>query len=264
MALYVDGKKRVEDTRNVVLVSEKEFVAKLLAIAGDVRMLWMPSLSGTTDTEKSKNQDTITYSEALTSLDAAPGKLGNGNFVEFNGTDEEADSPDSTDHDFGDGANDNAFSVTALINHDNNDFEAIVAKEGSASEDQWRFMTNGTGYPQLLCVDASESSFIGKTSPNAASGAWKLVSGTYDGTGLASGFDIYEDGLVVAATENSSGTYTAMEAKSSTLQIAHRYATPQEYFDGKIAFILITGKALNADEQWAIKELVNSFYDLSL
>ena len=43
-----------------------------------------------------------------------------------------------------------------------------------------------------------------------------------------------------------------------------RYTTKERYFDGSIALIALTAKALGQDDVWALRELVNSYFGLSL
>lgn len=241
-----------------------EFKAKLLDICGDVRLLWFPDLTGTTVVDASRVAATITYSKEVGDFDDPPAALGNGVAVQFDGVDEEADTPDVAGLSFGDGANDNPFSVVALVNQDVVGAEVIIAKEASSSDEEWTFEVDSSGNPQFVLTDESASATIGRQDATALSSTIALISGTYDGAGLASGISIYLNGLATDDTDVVANSYVAMEAGASTVQIAHHYATPALFWDGKIAFALVTGKELTADEQWAIKTLVNGYYSLSL
>jgi hypothetical protein len=54
-----------------------------------------------------------------------------------------------------------------------------------------------------------------------------------------------------------------MEASSVVVSVGC-LGDPAWFYNGEMAFALITAKELNADEQWAIKNLVNAFYNLAL
>lgn len=265
MAIYIDGKKRVEDTRGLVLVSEKEFIGKLLAIAGDVRMLWMPSLTGTTATDKSRHEATITYSKEISTWDTPPSKLGNGTVATFDGTDEEGDTPDNNRLSFGDGANDSPFSVLALINTATlSGNQEVIAKESSAAAAEWRMQITSGKLDFYLSDESASSSLNRGSTASLVVDTWLLGGYTYDGSSLHAGAKMWKDGVELASTGSFSSTYTAMENTVAITGIAKRYSSAERFFNGKMGFVLITGKELNADEQWAIKELVNGYYGLSL
>ena len=258
----VDGKEAILKQQRM----EDEFVSRLLAIAGDVRMFAMAQPGDTTTTtEKSKNADVITWSESLADFDAPVSKLGEGYAWDFNGTDEEGDSPDASDdtHTFSDGTYNDAFSVMALINPDTVSTEmSIVAKDAGSSDREWYFALNTSGDVYLNKRDTDVPANIARYSSPLTVDTWTLVSVVDPGTNIAASMNAYVDGVVDndAVTENAS--WIGMNPSTATLEIAQR--TGANFFDGSIAFILLTGKELNADEQWAIKELVNWFYGLSL
>lgn len=252
---------------DAVHMRQADFESELLSICGDVRLLWMPTPSDTTtSTSKDRNERTVTYSESIQSFDDAGAKrLGNGYYVTFNGTDEEADTPHVAGLSFGDGAVDEPFSILSLVKPDANDTSyIIVAKEASASDQEWRFLITSSGYPQMALRDESSSGEIVREDQTAIGTDWVLAGATYDGSGTHPGIGIWVDAVKTDDASQSSGDYTAMEAGASTVQIAHRFTTPAIFFDGSLAFVLVTAKELTADEQWQIKTLVNEFYNLSL
>lgn len=266
---YLDGVAQNPSTRSSILVSTSEFVAKLLDVAGDVRFLWMPSLTGTTDTEKTRHGATVTYSENLSSFDVVPAKLGNGNFVTFNGTDEEGDTPNNARLSFGDGANDESLSFVALINPDEAGSDSVFSKREDTIAEEYNLRISSSSKFEIFLFDNSASAAtIGRPSSSSFSaGSWALGSITYDGAGVNTGIHVYKDGVLDDGTPTSSGSYTAMEALATKPAIAHYLSsssTPTDFFNGKIAFILATGKELSADDQWVIKGLVNAYYGLSL
>lgn len=256
-----------------VHMSQADFESELLSICGDVRLLWMPlSTDTTTSTSKDRNERTVTYSKDINTFDD-PGarRLGNGYYVTFDGTDEEADTPDVDGLSFGDGAVDEPFSVLALVSLDLNESgdEAIVGKYGGGSgeAEEWRFFLD-SGKVSLEVYDASQSA---RLRPAAAASfttnTWTLFSGTYDGAGAYPGVKLWQDAaLLTGYTDISAGTYIAMENTSEpvTLGSIDNNGSPIHFVDGSLAFVLITAKELTADEQWQTKTLVNEFYNLSL
>lgn len=243
-----------------------EFLNRLLEICGDVRFLWLAELGQTTtSTGKSRHAATITWSETVVDFDAAPFRLGLGYAFDFNGTDEEGDTPDSSIHNFGDGVVDEPASWLVLAKPDANDTAySLLAKEESASAEQWELGLNASGHLVLTLTDESASATLLGTYATAVGTDWTLLGSTYDGNGLSTGIKNFVDGLGVTTVGSGAGSYTAMENVTSKLHVASHYDTKALFFNGKIAFALLTGKELTADEQWAIKELINWFYDLSL
>lgn len=242
----------------------EQFVAALHSI-GELRRLWVPALTGTDVTDKSRNAATITYLKEVGDFDTPPAALGYGNIVTFNGTDEEADMPDADDVSFGDGASNEPLSVIALVKQDVAEAAVILAKEASSSDEEWVLETDSSGNPQFILTDESASATIGKRDATPLStSSWSLISGTYDGNALASGIKIYLNGISTGDTNVATNAFVAMEAGASKVQVAHHYATPALFWDGSIAFIAIYAKELNADDQWYLKQLVNSFFDLNL
>lgn len=241
-----------------------EFVSRVLDICDDVRIFGLAQSGDTTSTTgKSKGARVITWSKDITTFDTPPDTLGEGYQWDFDGTDEEGDSPDIVALSFGDGATDDPFSIVALVNQDTAEAAVIVAKEASASDEEWVLETDSSGNPQLILTDESASATIGKQDATALSGQSLLVA-TYDGLSLNSGIGMYLNGISTGDTLIATNAYTAMEAGASKLQVAHHYATPALFWDGKIAFFLVTGKELTADEIWELKTLVNWYYNLSL
>jgi hypothetical protein len=48
------------------------------------------------------------------------------------------------------------------------------------------------------------------------------------------------------------------------IRIGIRYTTAERFYNGRISMLAVVGKALTIDEIWALKELVNGYFDLSL
>ena len=81
----------------------------------------------------------------------------------------------------------------------------------------------------------------GSTSINSTADApitenvWRFVVATYDGGEHPSGVNLYEDGAVVASTDEDDAAYVAMKDLPSTFQLAHQRTDPVGLFDGKMA-----------------------------
>ena len=252
---------------------ERQFEHPLLALLGDCRLLWRPSLADVaTATDKSRYARTLTFSESLRDFDAKPTRLGSGVAVRFNGTDEEADTPDVDGLSFGDGAVDQPFSVVALVKPDSIAAErTILARwdENSGGQSrEFRFYHTGAGFPVIELYDESANAYIGRQDQTALStSAYSLLVTTYDGSGASTGVAIYVDAALVDDADSVSGSYTAMENLGVVTGLAHKLDTSgaaANFFDGKMALVALVAKELSPDEVWAVKSLANSFFGLSL
>ena len=249
------------------------FQSDLLDILGDTRYFWMPAKADTTTTTgSSRNASTITYSESLADFDSGIVTLGSGVAVDFNGSDEEGDTNDAANLSFGDGTNDQPFSVLALVYPDVVDtVMTIVAKSdetsGSELREYWFYM-DGSGYPSFEIFDESANAIIGREDQTALTAAtWTLLAGTYDGSGAVTGINIYKDAALVDDNNaGTTGTYVGMENTATKVQLAfHTGASAaEEFWNGRLALVAVVAKELSADEVWKLKKLVNGFYDLTL
>lgn len=242
------------------------FIQNLLEILEDTRLLILPQVTDTTTTtDESRNARVVTWSESLRSFDVPPQALqGYGTPVQFNGSDEEGDIPDADNLSFGDGAVDLPFSVVALIRADENDaLMTIIAKENSASAEEWALFLDASGHPNFKLTDESATATLERRDATAVgTTAYVLLVATYDGTAQQTGIHIYKDGVEVDDTDDSSGTYTAMENTAALVHIGARYTTKEQFFDGRIALLAVCGKQLSIDEVWSLREAVNSWFGL--
>jgi hypothetical protein len=242
------------------------FLASFFAICGDVRLLWMPrSGETTTTTDRSRNALTLTYSKDVTTFDTPPYILGSGFAVDFDGVDEEADTPNTNLLTFGDGDSDEPFSVIALVNFTDATSSTFFAKHAN-NQSEWIFQTDTSDQPVLFLYDQSAGANIKNRDATAlAEGSWVFLACTYDGSADPNGIRVYVDGVSLADTPASSGTYTAMENLTGTGTLGHYDASGMAApMDGAMALVAVVAQQLIADDMWAIKELMNTFYDLSL
>jgi len=239
-----------------------------LAGLGDMRLLWTPEVGDTTtSTSRDRHGVTVTYSKSIATWDdAGPLNQGSGLYAHFDGTDEEADTPDNSRYSFGDGAVDSPFTIVALVNPDTvNAVRSIFSKENSAAVEEYDFHMDANGYPSVRLQDESATAYIGREDQTAlVAGAWVLLSFTYDGSGANTGIKIFRDSVRVDDADESSGTYVAMENTAALPVIGARYTTKEQFWDGGKAFVGLWAAELRVHTQWAIKERVNALYDLAL
>lgn len=241
-----------------------EFIATILRICGPVELLWLPALSDTTTTtERSRNARVVTYDATIA---ARIGTLGSGVSVDFDGTDDEADVPDADALSFGDGARDSPLSIIVLCKPDaNNALMSLLAKASSATVgEEYQFFLDASGHLNFQLQDESADTYLEARYAAAVGTSWTLLGGTYDGTGGIFGLALFTDGLTRAITNDSSGTYVAMENGAALVHLGARYTTKEQFFNGRIALAILCGKALTRDEMWELKNGVNAFCDLAL
>jgi hypothetical protein len=243
-----------------------EFLSDLIHILGDARFIWLPKSSETTtSTDESRHGVTVTYDATIA---ARISRQGSGVYVDFDGDDDEADTPDVANHSFGDSLVDQPFSLVWLGKPDTDtSVQTLISKQNSGSVDEWELGIEATtGYPQFFLVDASSSNSLGREDQTAIGTSDTLLVATYDGGGDEGGMRIYKDGtrvddVTAGATPLS---YVAMEDTASLVQLGARYSTPAQFYNGKMGLACITGKELNVDEVSVLKKLVNAFFDISL
>lgn len=200
-------------------------------------------------------QVTFTWSEAPGAFDTALDLTDPGSFqgimpsITFNGTDEEADSPDAAFWARGDGANDSAMSLGAWVKINGSHPSAILARfdnTGSAEVREWRFIVDGGDNLELQVFDESANVGASRISDGAIpTDVWKFVVATYDGTGgadamgtsgsVADNATLYFDGEIVASTATDNAAYVAMEDLGTPTTFAHRLLSgPAQLFEGSM------------------------------
>ena len=197
-----------------------------------------------------EEQVTFTWSEAPNSFDTKLDLTDPDSFqgiipiIDFNGTDEEADTPDAAYWSRDDAAG-QGFSIGAWVNADTGapplDMFGKWDSSSGAQLREWLFSTDSSGNLALDVYD--ESANVGAQRLADASmpiGQWVFVVATYDGGGgatAANGAVLYQDGSSVASTASNNGSYVAMEdlATLPTLAFHTGPSAPAQHLDGKIA-----------------------------
>ena len=219
--------------------------------------------NATAFTTKGGEQIAFTWSEAPSSFDTpldltdAESYQGIVPVLHFNGTDEEADTPDVGYWDGGDGSSDNPLSFGVWVNLNASTTENLLLKDSGTGQGSWRM---GTG--RLLIRDQSAEVQCRRDRDSAPSlGVWHFLVTTYSGVGgglAADGITMYEDGAVAASTATNSAGYVAMEADAHKVTFAT--STPSmQFFNGRTAGgplgLFFAKKELAADEVRALYDL---------
>jgi hypothetical protein len=249
------------------------FRGLLLSITDDVRTFFLPLSSDTASTsDRSRHGKSWVASKDMTTWDAGyPLTQGSGYYVHLDGTDEEFDVADDDIFTFGNGSIDYPFTVLALINPDTvSGVDTIIGKWDETTADplrEWIFQLNA-GKIEALLLDESSNGQIGRTDGSAlTAGTWYLVGVTYNGSRSNGGIRLYVNGVdQTDAVDNESGTYTAMEntATKPTIGFHIGASANEEFFDGKIATMVVIGKELSRDEMHNLVMPLRSHYDISI
>lgn len=210
----------------------------------------------------------FTWSEPVSDFDATPSIMVDLPVVTFNGTDEEADTPDAAYW----SRTLAPMSVGAWVNLTDATLSFVLAKYDSSSNTrEWIF---GTSSSDKLLFDLYDEGDA--VSPNAnintiagtalSQGVWVFVVATYDGSADASGINLYQDGVLVASTDDDDANFTSMRDTTANVMLAHHKNTPESLFDGKLQGgplgPFFTHTELSASEVTALYELGKAAFGL--
>lgn len=192
----------------------------------------------TTVTTVGENASVFTYSEAVTSFATPPYFKGPGHIpiITFNGTDEEADSPDAAYWTRADAA----FSVGAWVNLTDATSSTVLSKLDTAGNTrEWEFGFSSADKAILFIYDEddAQNDFISVTAAAAqAQSTWVFVVATLPGDDDETSMNLYYDGVVEGSPARAdSGDFGQMRDTNSTVKLAHSNATPANLFDGQMA-----------------------------
>ena len=159
--------------------------------------------------------------------------------VDFDGVDDEADSPDAAYWSRGNGSTDSAFSVGAWVNMTDATSSTILSKiHAGGNTREWEFMFDGSDQLKLRFYDESVSGnpdIFTAASAATSQGVWAFVVATYNGDETPSGINLYEGGALVASNDTDDVNYVAMEDLGGTVKLGFINTTPGNLFDGKMA-----------------------------
>lgn len=163
----------------------------------------------------------------------------------FNGTDEEADTPDAAYWTVDDSGGAGPFSLGAWIRPtDVTDVVLLCRHDGTTGAElrEWRWKINDSSKLILLLTD--ESANVTASRPSSASitaNQWQFVVVTYDGGGgatAADGINLYINGAVSNGSATNNASYVAMEDLATTTKLGFQEGsggTNEEFFAGAMA-----------------------------
>ena len=229
-----------------------EAVLNILGSTGTILPIGDPKHgqpNATTFSTVGEEQVTFTWSETPNSFDAPLDLTDPGSFqgvvpvVGLNGADEEADSPDAGYWSAGaDGTapNEPKISVGCWVRTDSvSAAQTLLAKRDTTGNGrEWEFALTSTGQLRFSLIDESVSGNpdIFTTQDTALTvSTWAFGVATYSGSTTPAGINLYKDGSVVASTDTDDAAYVAMENTTGKVMVAHRYTTPEQLYDGKMA-----------------------------
>ncbi len=219
-------------------------VKNILGATGTILPLGDPhhgQPNATTLTTVGEEQVTFTWSEAPSSFDTPLDLRDPSSFqgivpvLRFNGTDEEADSPDAAYWSRVGGA----FSVGAWVNLLDATSSTILAKYTESGDlREWRLHTTSGDDLQMVLSDEDDA-----TTPNATidsltdspvpENVWVFVGATYDGTANASGINLYVDGALAASTDTDDANFSSLRDTTATVELG--MGNGASFMDGSIA-----------------------------
>lgn len=220
--------------------------------------------NATTFTTKGEEQVTFTWSEAPGSFDTPLDLTDPDSFqgvipvLTFNGTDEDATTPDAAYWSRPAGA----FSMGMWVNLVDATSSALMARRISGSDlREWRWMLQSGDFVQLQLEDESESgnpNLLTQADATTPEGVWRFLAVTIDGSADATGLNLYADGVLVASSDTDNPNFVALEDLAQVTRLGSS-ESGGDYFDGKMAGgplgPFFTQLALTADQVRALYDL---------
>ena len=144
--------------------------------------------------------------------------------LSFNGSDEEADSPDAATWSVGNASADESFSLGAwLYVTDTAAIRTVLARDDNNVAREWYLLLLGDDTLSLARFDDSAGvSILVTTDAAIAQGEWIHVVGTSDDSEAHTGMNIYVNGATVAQTQADNASYVASEDTAAVTSLGHR------------------------------------------
>jgi hypothetical protein len=139
-----------------------------------------------------------------------------------------------------------------------------VATKYENANREYLFTTDSSDRLSLALYDNSNGTRIQRkynTALTSFQGQWINVVGTYDGSSLSSGINIYLNGTRVDDIDGNLGTYIAMENTTQPLEIGRSNLT--SFSNGKIDEVAIFNTALTPTEITSIASAPTDLTSLS-
>ncbi|NTU42266.1 MAG: hypothetical protein HGA78_04285 [Nitrospirales bacterium] len=181
-----------------------------------IKGLWLfdQTGAGTTISDRGPLSHDVTLSANASTLE--PDLEGYCRSLNFNASGEYWDTPDHADFSFGNGAVDSVFSIVALAKITGN---GVIAGKAdyttAATQIEWELGLNASGQLYLKLHDDSAGAYISRyCSATEPLNTWEVLIGKSSATGV-SGLKLYRGTTQVDDTNDTSGTYIAMENKTA-------------------------------------------------
>ena len=182
--------------------------------------------SGTSCTDASGNSLTGTHNGNPAYI---TGKVGT-HALDFDGVDDWVQVADTNLLSFGNGTTDSPFTFAAWVRRAaGGAVHAIFSKTQSTAGStpfEYQFSLTSADKLSVTLYDNNGGVQRGKLSDNAYAGdvgAWTHYAVTYDGSSTTAGITLYRNGVAIAATATTAGSYVAMENSIGPFRIGNRW-----------------------------------------
>ena len=145
----------------------------------------------------------------------------------YDGINDQSVIPNHPDFSFGNGVIDSPFSVFQWVEMTDATRFRAFNKAASNSALEYNFSTTGGDALAVTLYDlrvANNLQRITTGTLTAFQGSYILIGFTYDGSGLATGLKLYVNHQLMATTDTSAGSYTAMHPISVALKIGGHFS----------------------------------------
>lgn len=190
----------------------------------------------TTCTTVGGEQVVFTYSKDTRTWDTPPVTQGPARIpvYDFDGVDEEADSPDIAYFTRADAP----FSIGAWVNLTDATSSEIISKFSATGDTrEWRFGFDSSDHLIMLIYDeddAENDNISVVADGTTAQGTWVFVVAAQAGV-THTDMNLYSNGATVAQTQADSGNFGISRDTASTVKLGFQDSTPASLFDGSMA-----------------------------
>ena len=263
-----------QTVRTPLYMTRAELISRAVKIMGsgtNIPLWWLPTVSETTTSTDVGaplgSGKTVTYSKDVTTWDTGIKYLGQGLNLKFDGVDEEADTPDTTDL-----SNTlDAMTWMAVVNLTDATSSTIVSRQDltNASEiREWLFMFDSADKLTMEIWDESAAARIGQTTASAITeGEWAFYAATYDGGTTSGGIKLYKNGVLIDSDTDETGTFVSGENGTVVTSIGDYEGTGGtnvDFMDGSMASVMVAATEASATQLLNMTHLFNKYFDLSM
>lgn len=171
--------------------------------------------------------------------------------------------PDSDSFTFNNGVNDLPFSISLFvyITGAGSGYSVLFGKSTSFAGTGEYILVYNSGVVTLMLLNNGVGTInISRVSTSVAQNAWKHIVVTYNGSGLASGINIYINGALANGATGGAGVYTGMTNTTKVLSIGNSSEVTGSYLQGSIDEVIIFNKALSLAEVGTLYNSGNGAY----